>query len=296
MEIGKYYKSSLLYPWRAGCQKFTRTPLTPGQLSHLILLTWHIHAGQMFSATEPKSSMSRHPPFLKQMFQFVLSVLWSTCLAYSPVMATIATIIIANIYWYLLRAGCWAEPWQTPFNESCPQRCEAGTVLHSSGPGGKRGFGSLPTGGQGQHQNPNQLSHITPLSQPHWVTCPATLLWTFSPWSCLCMSSTSRCVSVFIHVAVVWGEFVDYALWHLMNSLTAPSFHPGLRVWAGPRCPTLEPWMPTGLSAHNEIPLLLHSSFWIEAPRGHNCPHHFSEPGFENSHWRSTAVGTGLPR
>lgn len=38
---------------------------------------------------------------------------------------------------------------------------------------------------------------------------------------------------VFIHVAVAQGNFVDHTLGHLMNSVMAPSFHPGLgaRGW-----------------------------------------------------------------
>lgn len=73
MEIDKCYKSSSFsfYPWRATCQKLTRILLTPSQCSYLILLTWHIHAGQMLSTTEPKSSVSWHPPLKKKKYLFI---------------------------------------------------------------------------------------------------------------------------------------------------------------------------------------------------------------------------------
>ena len=64
---------------------------------------------------------TREVPTPSLLETYVLSVLWSTCLACSPVVAAITTVIRANIYLDLLWAGCW----QMPLSESCPRGCEA---------------------------------------------------------------------------------------------------------------------------------------------------------------------------
>ena len=61
----------------------------------------------------------------------------------------------------------------------------------------------------------------------------------------------------------------------------SPQFYPWLGEWGwlpGPHCRGASECQPAS------EPTLLHSSFWIEAPRGHSCPHRFSEPGLGNIH------------